>query len=265
MIWRWANSDGCRTRTALPGFARWQEYGGCLVIRRHGSWRAYVGKKNGVWRVWAMAAQFLRPATAPGARSVVRRHAHLPGRGGTPGGVPEQLRQREARAAGLAGGQSFYTKRFAFFVGPSLPGDDDQGCGQGDAPGLGHGQDAGDAVHARAIAPRGDPGAKAIGIDEISIRKGHTYRIVVSDLDRMRPIWFGGKDRSEASMDEFFAWLGPKKSQRIRLAVMDMWKAFRNSTRPPRARRPAFCSTSSMSCAIWAMRSIRCASASTSG
>ena len=31
-------------------------------------------------------------------------------------------------------------------------------------------------------------------------------------------------------MDAFFAWLGPRKSARIRLAVMDMWKAFRNST-----------------------------------
>ena len=31
-------------------------------------------------------------------------------------------------------------------------------------------------------------------------------------------------------MDEFFAWLGPKKCRKIRLAVMDMWKAFRKST-----------------------------------
>ncbi len=76
----------------------------------------------------------------------------------------------------------------------------------------------------------GKPGPKVIGVDEVSIRKGHTYRIVVSDLIRQRPIWFGGKDRSEESMDEFFKWLGPQKSKRIRLAVMDMWKAFRNST-----------------------------------
>ncbi len=34
-------------------------------------------------------------------------------------------------------------------------------------------------------------------------------------------------------MDEFFQWLGPKKSRKIRLAVMDMWKAFRNSTLKP--------------------------------
>lgn len=76
----------------------------------------------------------------------------------------------------------------------------------------------------------GTPGPKVIGIDEISIRKGHTYRIVVSDLERRRPIWFGGEDRSEASMDQFYRFLGKTKARRIRLAVMDMWKPFRHST-----------------------------------
>jgi transposase len=71
------------------------------------------------------------------------------------------------------------------------------------------------------LARAGRPGPQVIGIDEIAIRKGHTYRIVVSDLLRGRPIWFGGKDRSEASMREFYVWLGAKKSGRIRLAVMD--------------------------------------------
>jgi transposase len=76
----------------------------------------------------------------------------------------------------------------------------------------------------------GNPGPKVIGIDEISIRKGHSYRIVVSDLERRRPIWFGGEDRSEASMDQFYRFLGNQKAKRVRLAVMDMWRAFRNST-----------------------------------
>ena len=75
----------------------------------------------------------------------------------------------------------------------------------------------------------GMPGPKIVGIDEVSVRKGHTYRIVVSDLERKRAIWFGGPDRSEASLDLFFQQLCPKKSRRIQLAVMDMWKAFRNS------------------------------------
>ena len=60
-------------------------------------------------------------------------------------------------------------------------------------------KDAGEAVHAEQLRPRrARPGPTVIGIDEISIRKGHTYRIVVSDLLRRRPIWFGGTDRSES-------------------------------------------------------------------
>src|SRR5439155_26885890 len=54
--------------------------------------------------------------------------------------------------------------------------------------------------------------------------------IVVSDLVRGRPIWFGGEDRSEASMSQFYDWLGQRNSSRIRLAVMDMWKPFRLAT-----------------------------------
>src|SRR5437764_377432 len=64
----------------------------------------------------------------------------------------------------------------------------------------------------------GPPAPTVIGIDEIAIGKGHSYRIVVSDLLLGRPIWFGGADRSEASLDLFYAWLGPEKSVRIRLA-----------------------------------------------
>ncbi|MBI5613366.1 ISL3 family transposase [Candidatus Gottesmanbacteria bacterium] len=72
---------------------------------------------------------------------------------------------------------------------------------------------------------------RVIGIDEVSLRKGHTYRIVVSDLERHRPIWFGGKDRSEDSLDMFYGCLGAKKANKIQLAVMDMWKAFSKSTK----------------------------------
>jgi transposase len=71
---------------------------------------------------------------------------------------------------------------------------------------------------------------RAIGIDEVSIRKGHTYAIVVADLDQRRPIWIGCAGRKEADMDRFFQETGPETSQGIQLAVMDMWKAFRKST-----------------------------------
>ena len=70
---------------------------------------------------------------------------------------------------------------------------------------------------------------RAIGVDEISIKKRHQYRIVVSDLERRRPIWFGGKDRSEESFAEFFVWLNQHTEHGaagIEVAVMDMWKPF---------------------------------------
>ena len=80
---------------------------------------------------------------------------------------------------------------------------------------------------------------RSIGIDEVSIRKGHSYAIVVADLDRQRPIWMSSSPgRTEADMDRFFNDIGTQHCRRIKLAVMDMWKAFRNSTseHAPQAR-----------------------------
>lgn len=124
----------------------------------------------------------------------------------------------------------FYTKRFAFYVGRRCRAStikdiaDELQLDWETVKEL-------DKQYMREQLRRiGTPVPKIVGIDEISIRKRHTYRIVVSDLLRGRAIWFGGTDRSEASLDEFYRFLGEKKARRIRLAVMDMWKAFRNST-----------------------------------
>jgi transposase len=124
----------------------------------------------------------------------------------------------------------FYSKRFAFYIG--------RRCRDSSI------QDVAREFHLdwktvktlekqymrEQLRRAGNPRPKVIGIDEVSIRKGHTYRIVVSDLERKRPIWFGGEDRSEKSMDLFYGSLGEKKSQGIELVVMDMWKAFHKST-----------------------------------
>lgn len=124
----------------------------------------------------------------------------------------------------------FYTKRFAFFVGRRCRSMTIKDVAQETRLNWKTMKDL-DAQYMREQVRRaGTPAPKVVGIDEISIRKGHTYRIVVSDLERRRPIWFGGHDRSEASLDEFSQWLGSAKSHRIRLAVMDMWKPFRAST-----------------------------------
>lgn len=71
---------------------------------------------------------------------------------------------------------------------------------------------------------------RAIGVDEISIRKGQSYAIVVADLDQKRPIWMSEElGRSEKDVDRFFDDMGLRRNQSLRLAVMDMWKPFRNS------------------------------------
>jgi len=75
----------------------------------------------------------------------------------------------------------------------------------------------------------GAPGPTGSGLDEGSIRRGPTSRIVVSDLLRRRPSWVGGTDRAEDRMDVCFQGLGPRQRQRRRLAVMDRWNAFRTS------------------------------------
>jgi len=71
---------------------------------------------------------------------------------------------------------------------------------------------------------------RAIGIDEVSIRKGHTHAVVVADLDQKRPIWLGGQGRSEQDLALFFDAMGTERCTAIELAVMDMWKPFRKAT-----------------------------------
>jgi transposase len=115
-----------------------------------------------------------------------------------------------------------YTKRFAYYVGRPCRGATPIKEVAAELKLDWHTVKALDQQYMEAQLKRaGTPSPKAIGIDEIAIRKGHSYRIVVSDLVRRRPIWFGGKDRSEASMGEFYAWLGPKKSSHRRLAGRD--------------------------------------------
>jgi transposase len=124
----------------------------------------------------------------------------------------------------------FYTKRFAFFVGRRCRDCSVKAVAEELHLDWHTVKELDKQYMAEQLRRAGQPAPRAIGIDEISIGKGHSYRIVVSDLLRGRPVWFGGTDRSEQSMDGFFAGLGREKSSKIRLAVMDMWKAFRTST-----------------------------------
>ena len=125
----------------------------------------------------------------------------------------------------------FYTKRFAYYIGRRCRASSIRDIARELRLDWHTVKELEKQYMREQLRRAGTPGPKIIGIDEISIRKGHTYRIVVSDLVRERPIWFGGVDRSEASMDAFYEWMGPKKSKGIQIAVMDMWKPFMKSTK----------------------------------
>lgn len=124
-----------------------------------------------------------------------------------------------------------YTKRYAFFVGKRCRSMTIQDVVRQEQLDWHTVKELEKQYMQEQLKRAGKPSPKVIGIDEVSIRKGHTYRIIVSDLEKRRPIWFGGTDRSEESMGLFYQEIGVKKSARIRLAVMDMGKAFENSTR----------------------------------
>jgi transposase len=124
----------------------------------------------------------------------------------------------------------FFTKRFAFYVGRRCRSSSIRDVAKEFLLDWHQVKELEMQYMREQLARVGRPAPEVLGVDEVSIRKGHSYRIVVSDLLRRRPIWFGGKDRSEESMDMFFKEWGEKKTRRIRLAVMDMWKPFRKST-----------------------------------
>ena len=240
MITRWlphANDPAdWRMHTPSPVSVPKPRYAVCSVTRRPVSSRSHGGQKNGLQRRGrAHSGWYDRK---------VRRVRDL-SCGDTRVYLDLELRRVACRRCGkvkrerldFLADNPLYTKRFAHYVG--------RRCASATIKAVAkelhldwHTVKELDKQYMRSqLARAGTPGPKAIGIDEISIRKGHTYRIVVSDLIRCRPIWFGGADRSEASMAQFYDWLGEKKAKRIRLAVMDMWKPFRNVTqkRAPQA------------------------------
>ncbi len=87
----------------------------------------------------------------------------------------------------------FYTKRFAFFVGRRCRTSTIRDVARELHLDWKTVKDLDKQYMQEQLRRAGTPAPQALGIDEVSIRKGHTYRIVVSDLQRHRPIWFGGR------------------------------------------------------------------------
>ena len=63
------------------------------------------------------------------------------------------------------------------------------------------------------------------------ISTGCKYRVVVSVLIGQWPIWFGGARRKQEDLAQFFTAYGARRCAGIWVAVMDMWKPFRQALR----------------------------------
>ena len=73
---------------------------------------------------------------------------------------------------------------------------------------------------------RARPPVHAIGIDEVSRRKGQVYLTVVYDLERRVLLWVGD-DRTEEAVRPFFTKeMGKRRCQTLRAVCMDMWAPY---------------------------------------
>src|SRR5579871_5120985 len=229
MLLRWQSSSSSRTCTGSPVSCLFPTFAGCLASPERCCSRYDAAEKNAVWRLRSGVSQPLRQATTASPRSLLWRQTRLPCFP-SPQGPVLAVRRREERRLGLAGRQPAVHQTLRLLRGPPVSSDYFKEVAEELFLDW-HAVKELDKQYMREQLRRaGNPAPRVIGIDEIAVAKGHKYRIVVSDLERGRPIWFGGQDRSEESLDEFFAWLGPQKCGKIRLAVLDMWQPFRNAT-----------------------------------
>jgi transposase len=90
------------------------------------------------------------------------------------------------------------------------------------------------AIIERVVARHREPTdwtkVTAIGIDELSIRKGQHYLTLVSDLDSGRILW-SREGRSKATLEAFFVEIGPEACGRIRHAAIDMCEPYAQAIR----------------------------------
>ena len=70
-------------------------------------------------------------------------------------------------------------------------------------------------------------GLRVLAIDEIALKKGHTYMTVVLDYLTGRVVWMG-EGRSMETLDKFFDGMTDQQKAAIEAVAMDMWEAYIN-------------------------------------
>jgi transposase len=79
------------------------------------------------------------------------------------------------------------------------------------------------------LAHRNLSNIRSIGVDEISLRRGHRYVTLVYQIDAgLRRLLWIGEHREVKTLLRFFRWLGPKGRARLQFVCSDMWKPYVN-------------------------------------
>ena len=73
-------------------------------------------------------------------------------------------------------------------------------------------------------------GLRVLAVDEIAVRKGHSYMTVVIDYETGRVVWMG-KDRTRECLAAFFAGMTQQHKARIEAVAMDMWEPYMQAVR----------------------------------
>jgi transposase len=73
-------------------------------------------------------------------------------------------------------------------------------------------------------------GLKRLAIDEIAVKKGHSYMTVVLDYDSGRVVWTG-EGRQTATLDAFFAGMPEDVRAGIEAMAVDMWEPYIQSVK----------------------------------
>jgi transposase len=88
-------------------------------------------------------------------------------------------------------------------------------------------------------------GLRLLAVDEISIRKGHSYLTVVLNYETGQLLYVG-KERKARTLNRFFNQLTAKQRKSIEAVAMDMWdpyiKAVKKNCRRPRSSLTSFMS-----------------------
>jgi transposase len=104
-------------------------------------------------------------------------------------------------------------------------------------------------------------GLRILAVDEISIRKGHSYLTVVLDYQTGRVVYVG-RHRKAKTLNRFFKQLTAKQRKAIEAVVMDMWDPYIKAVKK-NCPRPRSSLTSSMSWPPLAVSSTRSVTANT--